>query len=92
MSGSKEAGGIEYGADIAAIITVEDEDEEGAERTVALNIIKNRNGRRGRVGMKYDMTHDHFEETDSGYLSYLDTLGKDDENEDRGHGARKSKR
>lgn len=92
MTGFKESGGIEYGADIAAIMTVEDEDEEGAERTVALNIIKNRNGRRGRVGMKYDMTHDHFEETDAGYLSYLETLGKDDEDEGQYHKARKNKR
>lgn len=93
MSGFKESGGIEYGADIAAIMTVEDEDKEGSERTVALNIIKNRNGRRGRVGMKYDMAHDHFEETDSGYLSYLETLGKDDdENEDGGYRTRRGKR
>lgn len=92
MSGFKESGGIEYGADIAAIMTVEDEDEKTyAERVVALNIIKNRNGRRGRVGMIYDMAHDCFEETDSGYLGYLETLGKEDDNEGHGRRTRKKK-
>jgi replicative DNA helicase len=76
MTGFKESGGIEYGTDIAAILTVEKENDDGTERDVALNIIKNRNGRRGKVGMKYDMTHDHFEETDQGFVNYLDTLGK----------------
>lgn len=79
MSGFKESGGIEYGTDIAAILTVETESDDGAERDVALNIIKNRNGRRGKVGMKYDMTHDHFDETDQGFVNYLDTVGKDAE-------------
>jgi replicative DNA helicase len=79
MSGFKESGGIEYGTDIAAILTVEKESEDGSERDVALNIIKNRNGRRGKVGMKYDMRHDYFEETDQGFVNYVDTLGKDDE-------------
>lgn len=76
MSGFKESGGIEYGADIAAIMTVEDE-QEGKTRTVALNIIKNRNGRRGKIGLAYDMEHDHFEEEDFSHLSYLDILGKE---------------
>ena len=92
MSGFKESGGIEYGADIAAIMKVADEDKDGVERTVELNIIKNRNGRRGRVGLKYDMAHDSFEETDQGYLSYLESLGEDDEDEDRGRNTRKGKR
>ena len=77
LSGFKESGGIEYAADIAAIMTVEDESNDGSERTVALNIIKNRNGRRGKVGMKYDMKHDHFEEEDFQTLNYLEALGKD---------------
>ena len=77
MSGFKESGGIEYGTDIAAILTVEAESEDGTERDVALNIIKNRNGRRGRVGMKYEMRHDFFYETDQSYVSYLASLGKD---------------
>jgi len=81
MSGFKESGGIEYGADIASILSVEGEDNEGAVRTVALNIIKNRNGRRGKVGMTYDMTHDYFEERDSNNLSYMETLGKESKNE-----------
>jgi len=79
MSGFKESGGIEYGADIAAIMTVEQETDDGSERTIALNIIKNRNGRRGKAGMKYDMKHDHFEEEDFQNLNYLETLGKDTE-------------
>jgi len=76
MDAFKESGGIEYGTDIAAVLTVEDE-EEGTRRTVKLNILKNRNGRRGYVGMKYDMTRDTFEETDQGFQNYLDALGKD---------------
>jgi replicative DNA helicase len=79
MSGFKESGGIEYGADLAAIMTVEKESDNGSERTVALNILKNRNGRRGKAGMKYDMVHDHFEEEDFQNLSYLETLGKEQE-------------
>jgi hypothetical protein len=27
--------------------------------------------------MKYDMTQDHFDETDQGFVNYLETLGKD---------------
>ena len=77
LSSFKESGGIEYGTDIAAILSVENEAKEGADRTVALNIIKNRNGRRGKVGMTYDMTHDYFEEVDQGFLSYMDTIGKE---------------
>jgi len=79
MSGFKESGGIEYGADLAAIMTVEKESDNGSERTVALNIIKNRNGRRGKAGLKYDMVHDHFEEEDFQSLNYLETLGKEQE-------------
>jgi len=76
LSGFKESGGIEYGADIAAILSVEGENEDGTERTVRLNVIKNRNGRRGYVGMTYFMEQDHFEEADQGHLNYLNTLGK----------------
>lgn len=79
MSGFKESGGIEYGADLAAIMTVEKESDNGSERTVALNIIKNRNGRRGKAGLKYDMVHDYFEEEDFQNLNYLETLGKEQE-------------
>jgi replicative DNA helicase len=77
MSGFKESGGIEYGTDIAAILTVEDEDKSGAERTVALNIIKNRDGRRAKIGMKYEMTLDSFRETDQGFTSYMEAIGKE---------------
>ena len=82
MMGFKESGGIEYGADIAAILTVESEDDKGKKRSVALNIIKNRNGRRGKIGMDYDMEYDHFVEADVQFLSYLDTLGKEQDHDD----------
>ena len=89
MSGFKESGGIEYGTDIAAILTVEDE-KDGLVRTVALNIIKNRNGRRGKIGMTYRMDHDTFTETDFSHLNYMDTLGEDEEGD--GHHGRNSRR
>ena len=79
MSGFKESGGIEYGADIAAILTVQSESEDKTERTVKLSIIKNRNGRRGYVGLAYHTTRDQFEETDQGELGYLEALGKDED-------------
>lgn len=75
MSGFKESGGIEYGSDIAAIMKVEDEMNEGTSRTVSLNIIKNRNGRRAKIGMTYDMEHDSFNETSDEFLKYLESLG-----------------
>ena len=77
MSGFKESGGIEYGTDIAAILSVEKEQEEGTERTVKLNIIKNRNGRRGWVGMTYYMKYDYFLETETGFINYMDTVGRE---------------
>jgi len=79
MSGFKESGGIEYGADIAAILTVQSESEDKTERTVKLSVIKNRNGRRGYVGLAYHTTRDQFEETDQGELGYLEALGKDED-------------
>ena len=79
MSGFKESGGIEYGADIAAILTVQSESEDKTERTVKLSVIKNRNGRRGYVGLAYHTTRDQFEETDQGELGYLEVLGKDED-------------
>jgi len=77
LSGFKESGGIEYAADIAAIMTVEKENDDGSERDIALNIIKNRNGRRGKAALKYDMKHDHFIEEDFQNLNYLEALGKE---------------
>jgi replicative DNA helicase len=88
MSGFKESGGIEYGTDIAAILTVEDE-KDGLVRTVALNIIKNRNGRRGKIGMTYQMDHDTFTETDFSHLNYMDTLGEDEDGREYHGRARK---
>lgn len=64
-------------ADIAAILTVRSE-ADGKEWDVRLNILKNRNGRRGYVGMKYVTTRDTFTEEDTGSLDYLGTLVKDD--------------
>lgn len=79
MSGFKETGSIEYTADIAALLTVESENEDGTLRVVALNIVKNRNGRRGKVGMNYYTPYDLFEENDRENLNYLTTLGVDPE-------------
>jgi replicative DNA helicase len=83
MTGFKESGGIEYGTDIAAVLTVEEEKKGGQDagtiRTVALNIIKNRNGRRGKIGMSYNMLVDTFSETDLQHLSYLEALGVDED-------------
>lgn len=79
MSGFKETGTIEYSADIAAILKVESESQDGTQRNVALNIVKNRNGRRGKVGMNYFMPFDLFEENDRENLNYLVTLGIDPE-------------
>lgn len=79
MSGFKESGGIEYGTDIAAILTVQHESDDKTERTVKLSIIKNRNGRRGYVGLAYHTTRDQFEEADQGELGYLEALGKDED-------------
>lgn len=78
MSAFKESGGIEYGADIAAILTVEKENEDGTERTIDLKIIKNRNGRRGCIGMNYDMRYDLFCETANSALNYCDTVGREE--------------
>ena len=78
MSGFKESGGIEYGTDVAAIMTVEDE-IDGSERTIDLKVIKNRNGRRKIIRFRYDMKHDAFLEEGADELNYLDALGVDDD-------------
>jgi len=67
----KESGGIEFGADIAAVFKVNRED--GARRSMELYILKNRNGRRGIIPFTYDMPRDTFtEEGSSRDLSYTD--------------------
>lgn len=78
MSGFKESGGIEYGADLAAIMDVQDEMKDGTERDIDLVILKNRNGRRRVIELNYKMKFDTFADGPSGKTySYLDALGKD---------------
>jgi replicative DNA helicase len=79
MSGFKESGGIEYGTDIAAIMDVKEEFADVSERIIDLAIIKNRNGRRKIIRLKYEMMFDAFREESDDPLNYLDTLGKEDE-------------
>lgn len=79
MSGFKESGGIEYGADIAAIMAVKKESEDGGERLIDLAIIKNRNGRRKSIRLKYEMRYDTFEEESEAELDYLETLAVNNE-------------
>ena len=75
LAGFKETGGIEYGTDIAAVLTVEDETDEGKERNVKLSIIKNRNGRRGKISFKYHTEYDYFEEmSDFEYIKYTEGI------------------
>ncbi len=77
MSGFKESGGIEYGADIAAIMKVKDEQKDGTERSIDLAVIKNRNGRRGIIRLRYEMTFDAFDEEGQEELSYMKALDED---------------
>ena len=78
MSGFKESGGIEYGTDVAAIMTVENE-TDGSERAIDLKVIKNRNGRRKIIRFRYDMKHDAFEEEGTEDLDYRTALGVEDD-------------
>lgn len=89
MSGFKESGGVEFGADIAAVLKVEKED--GSERSIDMAVVKNRNGRRRKISFTYDMDVDRFTETSDSELTYLDALGgeKDD---DQGQGGRRNRR
>lgn len=78
LSGFKESGGIEYGADLAAIMDVQAETPDGTERSIDLVILKNRNGGRRVVELNYKMKFDTFADGPSGRsYSYLDALGKD---------------
>ena len=79
MSAFKESGGIEYGTDVAAVMNVKEEYAEEAERDIDLAIIKNRNGRRKVINLKYEMMFDAFRETGEEDLNYLEALGKEDE-------------
>ena len=78
LSGFKESGGIEYGADLAAIMDVQGETPDGAGRSIDLVILKNRNGQRRVIELNYKMKFDTFADSRSGKTySYLDALGKD---------------
>jgi len=74
MNVFKESGGIEYGADVAAIMKVEKEDDSGVTRDIQLAVVKNRHGRRGAVDLFYKMAFDSFEDTTSKFISYVDTV------------------
>ena len=77
MSAFKESGGIEYGADVAAVMTVEKEDEDkGQERTIGLVVLKNRHGRRGIVDLVYQMHIDTFTSTGNRFTKYTDAMEK----------------
>ena len=78
MSGFKESGGIEYGADIAAIMTVRDNEQpDGSERFIDLAVVKNRNGRRVKIRYRYETKFDNFNEEGSPEpLTYTEALGK----------------
>ncbi len=73
MTAFKESGGIEYSADVAAVMKVDS--DTAKERTVSLVILKNRNGRRRKVDMTYQPAIDTFKETGDAEFSYLDSLG-----------------
>ena len=75
MSGFKESGGVEFGADVAAVLKVDKED--GNERSIDMAVVKNRNGRRRKISFQYQMNIDKFTETSDSELTYLDALGQD---------------
>ena len=69
MNVFKESGGIEYSADIAAILSRDKHAEPNDEyRMQDLTIVKNRNGERGRIGFKFFLAQARFEETERGEL------------------------
>jgi replicative DNA helicase len=62
----KESGGIEYSADVAMVLTLDKKNDPGRSgeyRTMDLNIIKNRNGERGVVKLKFYPKRAEFAET-----------------------------
>ncbi len=85
LSGFKESGGIEYGADIAAIMTVkrEGEGKNGPERSIDLAVVKNRNGGRKKINFRYEMRIDNFIDESADDLNYLDSLGKTNDTYDK---------
>ena len=77
MGGFKESGGIEYGTDVAAIMSVKKEEEAGDKRRIDLVILKHRGGRRWKIPYQYEMPFDSFKEIDEGEsVNYLDALRK----------------
>lgn len=77
LSGFKESGGVEFGADVAAVLKVDKESEN--ERSIDMAVVKNRNGRRLKIIFKYEMNIDRFTESSDSELTYLDALGVDEQ-------------
>jgi replicative DNA helicase len=69
MNVFKESGGIEYSADIAAILSRDKHAEPNDEyRMQDLMIVKNRNGEQGCIRFKFFLAQARFEETERGEL------------------------
>ena len=69
MSVFKESGGIEYSADIAAILSRDNNTEPNDDyRIEDLMIVKNRNGEQGRIRFKFYYAQARFEEIERGEL------------------------
>ena len=74
MSAYKESGGVEYAADIGAILTFDKDktktttvgrDEIGKWRRVFFDIVKNRNGERARITTRFYQANSRFVEADT---------------------------
>ena len=65
MNAFKESGGIEYGADVAAMLTPDVAEASGADayRPMKLTIVKHRNGERGVITLKFHAERSEFVET-----------------------------
>jgi replicative DNA helicase len=87
MKAFKESGGVEFGADVAAVLNVERDDKDN-ERSIELKVVKNRNGRRLKISFKYEMNVDRFTESSDSGLTYLDALGGDDQGSNMTGGGR----
>lgn len=72
----KESGGIEYTADIAIVLKVEANDRP-AERRVTMRVVKNRNGERADIDMRYLTIYDKFIDESSKPISYSQSMGND---------------
>ena len=77
LAAYKESGAVEYGADIAAVM-VEDKDKDKGEenylgvmrpwKKVLLDVIKNRNGEKARVELRFFPSVSRFQEVGRGSL------------------------